>query len=252
MSTEALLIGDTINGVPVHSRHPTGPRRGVIVVLHAAPGIVPPLLDWLDLLAAEGYEVVAPVLHHRAGREFFDPLADFGGDQDAFADALPSDAEMQEDVDAVLAGLADVGATPLEIGLLGFSYGGRATFLLAMTRALGAAVSWYPVGVQRKSFGTNPSLAPIPIHAAPATPWLGLSGEADFLLAPGELDDWEAALMAVGSGRVSLVRYPTAGHGFDMHGSMGPGGPDIYDGPSRDDGLARTLALFSTLVSATA
>jgi carboxymethylenebutenolidase len=250
MSNDALQIGESINGVPVHSRHPAGPRRGVIVVLHAAPGIVPPFLDWLDLLAAEGYEAIAPVLHHRAGREAFDPFADFGGDQDAFADALPSDAQMQEDVDAVLAGLADLGVSPAETGILGFSYGGRATFLLATKKKLGAAVSWYPVGVQRKSFGTNPSLAPIPISSALTTPWLGLSGERDFLLAPGELDDWEAALDAVGGDHVTLVRYPTAGHGFDMHGAMGPGGPDIYDGPSRDDGLARTLALFSTLVPA--
>jgi carboxymethylenebutenolidase len=248
MSNEALVIGDSINGVPVHSRHPVGPRRGVIVVLHAAPGIVPPFLDWLDLLAAEGYEVVAPALHHRAGREAFDPFADFGGDQDAFADALPSDAQMEEDVDAVLAGLAELGVVPAEIGILGFSYGGRATFLLATKKKVGAAVSWYPVGVQRKSFGTNPSIAPIHISTAPSTPWLGLSGERDFLLEPGELDEWEAALNSLGSDHVTLVRYPTAGHGFDMHGSMGPGGPDIYDGPSRDDGLARTLALFSTLV----
>lgn len=250
MSEKALDIGDSVNGVPVHVRHPVGPRRGVVLVLHAAPGIVPPFLDWLDLLVAEGYEVIAPSLHHRAGREAFDPFADFGGDQDAFADALPSDAQMQEDVDAVLSGLVDLGVTPSEIGLLGFSYGARATVLLATKKALGAAVSWYPVGVQRKSFGTNPTLPPIHLSAAPTTPWLGLSGELDFLLEPGELDEWEAALDSLGSDRVTLVRYATAGHGFDMHGSMGPGGPDIYDGPSRDDGLARTLAMFNTLVPA--
>jgi carboxymethylenebutenolidase len=252
MSNEALAIGTTINGVPVHYRHPFGPRRGVIVLLHAAPGIVPPFLDWLDILAAEGYEAIAPVLHHRAGREFFDPMMDFGGDQIAFADALPSDAQMREDVDAVLNGLTDLGVTASEIGLLGFSYGARATFLLANEKSLGAAVSWYPVGVQRKSFGTNPALGPIHITTAPTTPWLGLSGERDFLLQPGELDEWEAALDAIGSDHIEIVRYPNAGHGFDLHGAMGPGAPDTYDGPARDDGLARTLARFQALATTSA
>jgi carboxymethylenebutenolidase len=252
MSSDALAIGDTINGVPVRSRHPEGTRRGVIVLLHPGPGLVPPFMEWLDLLAAEGYEAVAPQLFHRAGREYYDPMADFGGDQIAFAAALPGDKHVEEDVDAVIAGLIALGVSPSEIGLLGFSYGARAAFMLATKKSLGAAVSWYPVGVQRKGFGTNPGLGAINITAAPTTPWLGLSGERDFLLQPGELDDWEAALTAIGSDHLNLVRYPTAGHGFDMHGSMGPGAPDTYDGPSRDDALARTLDKFSTLAPANA
>jgi carboxymethylenebutenolidase len=250
MSNDALVIGDTINGVPVRSRHPQGPRRGVIVLLHPGPGLVPPFLEWLDILAAEGFEAIAPQLFHRAGREYYDPMADFGGDQLAFADALPGDTAVEEDVDAVLAGLAEQGVSPSEIGLLGFSYGARAAFMLATKKSLGAAVSWYPVGVERKSFGMNAGIGAINITTAPSTPWLGLSGEQDFLLQPGELDDWEAALTAIGSDHITLVRYPTAGHGFDAHGSMGPGAPDSYDGPSRDDGLARTLAKFSTLAPA--
>jgi carboxymethylenebutenolidase len=211
---------------------------------------VPPFLAWLDLLAAEGYEAIAPQLFHRAGREYYDPMADFGGDQLAFAAALPGDSEVEADVDAVIAGLTAQGVAPSEIGLLGFSYGARAAFMLANKKSLGAAVSWYPVGVQRKGFGMNPEIGAITITAAPGTPWLGLSGEQDFLLQPGELDDWEAALNAIGSDHLSLVRYATAGHGFDTHGAMGPGAPDTYDAPSRDDGLARTLAKFSTLAPA--
>jgi carboxymethylenebutenolidase len=251
MSTDALIIGDTINGVPVRSRQPHGPRRGVVVLLHPGPGLVPPFLEWLDVLAAEGYVAIAPQLFHRAGRETYDPMVDFGGDQVAFADALPGDALVEDDVDAVITGLGAQGVAPSEIGLLGFSYGARATFLLATTKSLGAAVSWYPVGVQRKGFGTNPDLGTIELTAAPGTPWLGLSGERDFLLQPGELDEWEAALSAIGSDRITLVRYPTAGHGFDAHGSMGPGAPDSYDGPARDDGLARTLEMFNNLAPAT-
>jgi carboxymethylenebutenolidase len=251
MSNEALVVGDTINGVPVRSRHPEGPRRGVIVLLHPGPGLVPPFLGWLDLLAAEGYEAIAPQLFHRAGREYYDPMADFGGDQVAFAAALPGDKDVEQDVDAVIAGLVALGVSTPEIGLLGFSYGARAALMLATKKSLGAAVSWYPVGVQRKGFGMNPEIGAIHLTAAPSTPWLGLSGEQDFLLQPGELDEWEAALNAIGSDHVELVRYPTAGHGFDAHGSMGPGAPDSYDGPARDDGLARTLAKFRALNNAT-
>jgi carboxymethylenebutenolidase len=247
MSKEALAIGDTINGVPVRSRAPHGSPRGVVVLLHPGPGLVPPFLEWLDILASDGYYAIAPQLFHRAGRESYDPMADFGGDEVAFAAALPGDKQVEDDVDAIIAGLVDQGVSPSEIGLLGFSYGARAAFVLAATKSLGAAVSWYPVGVQRKAFGTNPELGPIRLTAAPTTPWLGLSGERDFLLQPGELDEWEAALGAVGSEHITLVRYPTAGHGFDAHGSMVPGAPDSFDGPARDDGLVRTLEMFSTL-----
>lgn len=250
MSNDALVIGDTINSVPVRYRHPKGPRRGVIVVLHPGPGLVPPFLAWLDVLAEEGYEAIAPQLFHRAGRDTYDPMQDFGGDQLAFANALPGDAQVEEDVDAVIAGLMDQGVSASEIGLLGFSYGARAAFLLASKKSLGAAVSWYPVGVQRKGFGMNPGIGAIHITTPPSTPWLGLSGERDFLLQPGELDEWQAALDSLASDHIQLVRYPNAGHGFDMHGAMGPDGPDTYDGPAREDGLARTFAAFTTLAPA--
>jgi carboxymethylenebutenolidase len=247
MSKEALTLGGSINGVPVQVRQPIDGMSGVVIVLHQAPGITPPIVEWLDFLADSGYVAIAPNLHHRRKVDFINPM-EFGGDMDAFSAVLPTDADLNEDFSAILEGLADLGVKPRSIAVIGFSYGARAAYLLATTMALGAAVSWYPVGVHVESFDGNAGLPALAaLQTPPSTPWLGLVGDEDFMLAPGESELWQASIESLGSGEVTLVRYPTASHGFDAHNAMGPGMPDTFNAEAREDGVARTMAMLSRI-----
>jgi carboxymethylenebutenolidase len=124
--------------------------------------------------------------------------------------------------------------------VLGFSYGGRAAYLVAAEQDLGAAVSFYGNGVQRKSFLGNEELPALADRTRSLrTPWLGLYGEQDFLLTPGELDEWQKEL-AEAPVDTELVRYPNAGHAFDVQEPFGPG-PIPYVADATEDATERTL-----------
>ncbi|MBO4256365.1 dienelactone hydrolase family protein [Streptomyces griseorubiginosus] len=239
--------GDAISemekvGFPLHVQGSTETGRAV-VVFHQAPGITPDIHAWLDRLANLGYLAVAPELHHRRGVATIDPFTEFGGDVDAFAAALPTDEELLDDVKALLQALTAAGLD--EIHLLGFSYGGRAAYLVASTLAVSSAVSWYATGVHENAFRGNPGLPALTgIGLFPSAPWLGLAGGSDPILAPGELEAWQKALAASGA-PVSLVTYPEASHAFDVHHGFGPDAPDTYHAAAYEDALRRTLAHFA-------
>ena len=229
-------------GFPLHVQGSADTGRAV-VVFHQAPGLTPDIHAWLDRLAGQGYLSVAPELHHRRGVATIDPFTEFGGDVQAFAAALPTDEELLEDVKALLQALTTAGLD--EIHLLGFSYGGRAAYLVASTLPVSSAVSWYPSGVHEYAFRGNPGLPALTgVGCFPSAPWLGLAGGSDPILVPGELEAWQKALAASGA-PASLVTYPEAGHAFDIHHGFGPDAPDTYHAAAFEDALSRTLAHFA-------
>ena len=232
------------NDVPLRFIAPSGEPRAGVIVLHQAPGFTPQIEGWLERLAGEGYLAVAPLLHHRTGSEFLNP-ADFGGDLSAFAAALPGDNDAVNDIGAALDYLAEQGLEASHAGILGFSYGGRLTYLVASQRPLAAAVSYYSGGIQRKNFHGNDAIPALTERTAGLqTPWLGFIGEQDFMLEPGELDAWEAALESAPV-PVELVRYPGAGHAFDVDMPFGPGMPSPYVAEAADDAERRALEFLT-------
>ena len=69
------------------------------------------------------------------------------------------------------------GSRTARIGIVGFCFGGRVTFLVAARRALGAAVGFYGGGIANK--GALPFDALIGEASGLQTPWLGLFGDED-------------------------------------------------------------------------
>src|SRR3954470_3775707 len=63
------------------------------------------------------------------------------------------------------------------IGIVGFCFGGRTTFLAAVRRSLGAATGFYGGGIVTGRFPQFPPL--IDESGSLQTPWLGLFGDAD-------------------------------------------------------------------------
>jgi carboxymethylenebutenolidase len=151
----------------------TKPSAAVIVI-HEAFGVNEHIRDVTRRVAAAGFRAVAPTVFHRAG----------GGTApyDDFSKVMPlfrglTDEGILADVDAIVAYLRQAGFDEQRIGIVGFCFGGRVTFLVATRRRLGAGVGFYGGGIVTKRM---PPFAPLIGDAGRlATPWLGLFGDED-------------------------------------------------------------------------
>ncbi|MEI4271150.1 dienelactone hydrolase family protein [Klenkia sp. LSe6-5] len=234
----------TLGAVPVRVARPAGAASSAVVVLHQAPGWSPQVADWLTRLGDAGHLAVAPLLLHHRGVESVDPGERFGGDLGAFAAFLPGDDLIASDVDEVLAFVRREGVDGRRTGVVGFSYGGRAAFLTAARHELGAAVTFYGTGIQRPGYPGNEDLPALADHIENLrTPWLGLYGETDFLLQPGELDEFETALEQAPAS-TEVVRYPDAGHAFDIDIRFGPDAPSSLVPAAAADATSRAEAFL--------
>jgi carboxymethylenebutenolidase len=209
---------------------PPGQARGGIVVIHQAGGLSPQISDTVARLAAEGYHAVGPDFFHRKNiAADFNPMREFGGDLGKFSLWLEGDDHILPDLDAALDSLRDKGLPDSRLGVVGYSWGGRAAFLAAARRGLGAAVTYYGNGIYVKSFGANLALPALGGEIPTLrTPWLGLYGEHDPMAPPAELDAIEAALPRAPVA-AELARYP-AGHAFDV--DMDPATPPGFAPPN--------------------
>jgi carboxymethylenebutenolidase len=200
-----------------------------VIVLQEAFGVNDHIEDVTRRLAAAGYHAVAPHLFHRAG----------GGTApyDDFSKVLPlfeglSDAGILTDVDAVRSHLPQ----PDErIGVVGFCMGGRASFLVAAERWLGAAVGFYGGGIVNARRPQFPAL--VARAYVMQTPWLGLFGDRDESI---PVEDVEALRSALAEAPVDteVVRYADAEHGFHCDARAS------FDAAAAADAWERTLGWF--------
>jgi carboxymethylenebutenolidase len=217
----------------VYEAFPDGEPRGAVIVIQEAFGVNDHIQDVTRRFASAGYVAVAPALFHRAG----------GGTApyDDFSQVMPlfegiSDDGVLADVDATISHLEAQGFDPSRIGIVGFCFGGRVTFLTAVRRRLGAAVTFYGGGIVTAS----PLAGPLIGEAAQLqTPWLGLFGDLDKGI---PVDDVEVLRAAVGDAEVvaDIVRYADADHGFHCDAR------DAYHHESAADAWTRTLGWFAT------
>jgi carboxymethylenebutenolidase len=211
---------------------PPGALLGGVVVIQEAFGVNDHIEDVTRRFASAGYHAVAPHLFHRAGGG----TAPYGD----FAKVIPlyeglTDEGILMDVDAARDHLQAAALVDDQIGIVGFCFGGRVTFLVALERALGAAVGFYGGGIVTPRFPQFPAL----VDRAPQlrTPWLGLFGARDESI---PVEDVERLRGALGTAPVAteVVVYSDAGHGFHCDQR------DSYHETSAKDGWARTLAWF--------
>jgi carboxymethylenebutenolidase len=233
MTTTRDLTLDTPDGpMRCYEATPADAPRGAAVVVQEAFGVNEHIEDVTRRAAHAGYLAVAPDLFHRAGGG----TAPYGD----FAKVLPlfeglTDAGILDDVQAALAHLERAGIDAAHTGIVGFCFGGRVTFLVALHHALGAAVGFYGGGIVTQRFPQFPPL--VERVAELRTPWLGLFGDEDGSI---PVDDVEALRTALTDAPVDteIVRYAGAGHGF--HCDVRPD----YRLECATDAWARTLAWF--------
>ena len=204
------VVGTADGPMRCYEAVPDQEPRGAVVVIQEAFGVNPHIEDITRRVAAAGYHAVAPDMFHRTGGAVID-YGDFGAVIEHFV-GIGNDDAIMTDVDTALGYLRGIGFTDRQIGIVGFCFGGRVTFLVASQRALGAAVGFYGGGIVTTRFPQFPAL----IDRVPslATPWLGLFGDRDESI---PVDDVEQLRKALTDAPVAadVVRYADAEHGFN-------------------------------------
>jgi len=237
--TEGLVAGPVTidsNGfaMPAYRAMPAGGEHlPIILVVSEIFGVHEHIADVARRFARHGWMAIAPELFVRQGD------AKAPSDIDTLFATIVSkvpDAQVMSDLDASVAWAASQGGDTARLGVTGFCWGGRQTWLYAAHNpAVRAGVAWYG----RLTGATNERQTAHPIERAAAllAPVLGLYGGADTGI---PLDTVEAMRLALEAGseaakRSEIVVYPEAKHAFfaDYRPS--------YDPAAAADGWQRCL-----------
>jgi carboxymethylenebutenolidase len=213
-STTSLTASDG-HVLDAYQAVPAMPIRGAIVVAQEVFGVNRHIQAVARQYAAAGYLAIAPALFDRAQR----------GTDIAYSDAARGSALMRSlSTDEALLDLAAaIAAAPehVPVGIVGYCWGGRLSYLAACSLPLKAAVSYYGGGIGAVSQRT------------PACPMMFHYGDRDSHIPLSEID-------------VVRERYPKgvyhlypAGHGFNC--SERPS----YDQASADLAFSRSVEFFS-------
>jgi carboxymethylenebutenolidase len=233
VDAHTVEIAVATGSMPCYEARPDPATRsvgGAVVVLQEAFGVNAHIEDVTRRFAEAGYHAAAPHLFHRTGS----PALGY----DELDKVMPhlgslSDEGILADVDAVLAHLGQAGWALDQTGAVGFCMGGRASFLVAGSRPLGAAVGFYGGGiVTARSEAMGALLDLIPTMP---TPWLGLFGDADHSIPVEDVERLRHELAARAPVDTEIIRYPQAEHGF--HCDARPS----YQAAAALDGWNRTL-----------
>lgn len=217
----------------------TGTPAGAVVVVQEAFGVNDHITDVTRRFARAGFHAVAPDLFHRSGGGTA-PYDDFSKVLPLF-EGLDGDGALLVDLDAALDHLRNAGWSDLRIGVVGFCFGGRVSFLAALHRRLGAAVGFYGGGIVTGRFPQFPPL--VDGAGSLQTPWLGLFGDLDESIPVADVEVLADALVQRAAVPAEVVRYPDAGHGF--HCDQRPS----YDEAAARDGWRRTIDWFERFLS---
>lgn len=207
MRTGTITVDTPDGAMPVYEVLPDTVRGGVVVVQEAF-GVNEHMEDVTRRIAGLGYHAVAPHFFHRTGSAVI-PYGQFQQVMEHFAGL--DDDKILSDVDAAVAHLVSSGLPAARVGIVGYCFGGRVTFLAAARRSLGAAVGFYGGGIVSGRVPQFPALVDEAVSLQ--TPWLGLFGDDDQSI---PVDDVERLREALKSAPVEaeVVRYAGAGHGF--------------------------------------
>ena len=238
---DGLTAGEvsfTVNGfkVPAYRAAPQG-KTGlpVVLVIQEIFGVHEYIADTCRRFAKAGYLAIAPELYARQG----DPAL-YGEMAKLMAEVVSKvpDAQVMADLDGAVQWAAANGGDAARVGITGFCWGGRITWLYAAHGPVKAGVAWYGRLVGQAS-GLTPK-HPIDIAPILKAPVLGLYGEKDGGIPLDTVDKMKTAL-AGGTTQAKaseFVVYPDAPHAFhaDYRAS--------YRKEAAEDGWKRALAWF--------
>lgn len=196
--------------MPVYIAKPQGNGPfPVVIVVQEIFGVHAHIADVTRRFAKLGYVAVAPELYFRLGEPTKAP------DIDTLRRDFVSktgDEQVMGDIDRAMAWAATQGGDVNRLGVTGFCWGGRITWLYAAHQPkVKAAVAWYGRLTGDKT-PLNPQ-QPIDVAGELKAPVLGLYGGKDQGIPLESVEAQRAALAAAGS-TSQIVVYPDAPHAF--------------------------------------
>ncbi|TDQ44035.1 dienelactone hydrolase family protein [Tepidicella xavieri] len=239
---DGLTVGEvkiTVAGhsVPVYRAAPAG-QTGlpIVLVISEIFGVHEYIADTARRFARAGYMALAPELFDRQG----DPQS-YGEIARLIAEVVSKvpDAQVAADLDACIDWAAAHGGDAGKVGVTGFCWGGRQTWLYtAHQPRVKAGVAWYGRLVGQ----SNPLQPKHPVDIAGQlhAPVLGLYGGADEGIPLSTVEQMKAALAQgnAASRASEFVIYPDAPHAF--HADYRP----TYRKEAAEDAWKRCLAWF--------
>lgn len=180
----------------------------VVLVVQEIFGVHEHIKDICRRFAKIGYLAVAPELYARQADMSKVTSLD---DARAVAGKVP-DKQVMGDLDAAAKWAGTDGGNASKLGVTGFCWGGRITWLYAAHNpGLKAGVAWYGrvVGDKSDLFPKHP----IDVAADLKAPVLGLYGGADSGIPNDTVEKMQAALKAANKPS-EIILYPDTPHGF--------------------------------------
>ena len=232
----SIAVGDF--KMPAYRAMPAGKTMlPVVLVVSEVFGVHEHIADVARRFAKLGYLAIAPELFERQG-----DAQSYGEVAKLIAEVVSkaSDAQVTGDLDACVAWAKANGGDTAKLGITGFCWGGRITWLYAAHNpGVKAGVAWYG-----RLVGAANALQPkhpVDVVANLNGPVLGLYGGDDTGIPQATVDAMNTALAKAGSAAASrsqIVVYPGAPHAF--HADYRPS----YRQQPADDGWKRCLAWF--------
>jgi carboxymethylenebutenolidase len=186
----------------------------IIIVVSEIFGVHEYIADVTRRFAKLGYLAIAPEFFTRAG----DPN-NYGTIADILTNVVAKtpDAQVLNDLQAALVWAGKNGGDLKRVGVTGFCWGGRITWLSATLPQVKAGVAWYGRLIGEKTEG-NPR-HPVDLAADLKAPVLGLYGGADAGISLESVEQMRTALAhaaaknpAAKASRIEV--YPDAPHAF--------------------------------------
>ena len=242
--SEGLTAGEiqvpTADGnMPAYRAQPArGSNFPVILVVQEIFGVHEYIKDTCRRLAKLGYQAIAPELYARQG----DPRQ-YSAIPDILAKVVSKvpDSQVMADLDACVAWAKANGGDTARLGVTGFCWGGRITWLYAAHNpALKAGVAWYGRLASAPSQMTPQH--PLDVAGKLNGPVLGLYGGQDTGIPLDTVEKMKQALAASAnpaSQASTLHVYADAPHAF--HADYRPS----YRKEAAEDGWQRMQAWFS-------
>ncbi|MEC5217415.1 carboxymethylenebutenolidase [Actimicrobium sp. GrIS 1.19] len=214
--TEGLTAGTiniTVAGkeVPVYRAQPAGKSNlPVVLVISEIFGVHEHIADIARRFAKLGYLALAPDLFVRQGdAKAYTSIPDLIKE---VVSKVP-DQQVLTDLDAVVAYAKANGGNTDKLGITGFCWGGRITWLYsAHNPGVKAGVAWYG-----QLAGTKSVLNPFSsTELAPAltVPVLGLYGGKDTGITQEQVEAMRGALRK-GKSKSEIIVFPNSGHAFN-------------------------------------
>ena len=224
--------------IPAYRAMPAkGKNFPVVLVVQEIFGVHEWIKDVTRRFAKLGYLAIAPELYARQGD--VSKITDFSKIISEVVSKVP-DSQVMSDLDAAVAYAKKNKGNTKKIGVTGFCWGGRITWLYAAHNPkVDAGAAWYGRLVATEGQPKNPlqPTMPVDIAATLKVPVLGLYGGKDKGIPLDTVEKMRTEL-AKGKSGSEIIVFPEADHGFlaDYRPS--------YNKAAGDDAWAKLQAWF--------